>query len=115
MARVFRDSMGKSIEGKEMRTKHKHCELIHAYADGAEIQIKSGQLWLDIDCPHFYDTEEYRIKPRTAKKEGWINIYKGTRGAKSDTTIYDTKAEARHKPFLAVIATVKVEWEEEVE
>ena len=48
--------------------KHKHCELIKAWADGAEIQYKDQRGdW--IDFPSWYepvwnsDTLEYRIKP----------------------------------------------------
>lgn len=48
--------------------KHKHADLIHAWADGAEIQYKNNEgVW--IDFPGWYEpvwnsTElEYRIKP----------------------------------------------------
>ena len=99
-----------------MNKPHKHCELIKAWADGAEIQKFCDDGWYDdSDTPEWYEDVEYRIKPRTVKREGWVNIYKGTRGIKAGTNIYDTEAEARHKAFLAVISTVKVEWTEEVE
>lgn len=43
--------------------KHKHADLIHAWADGAEIQAKSDDVWLDCVYPTWYSTSEYRIKP----------------------------------------------------
>lgn len=97
-----------------MNKPHKHCELIHAYADGAEIQIKSGQLWLDIPNPHFYDIEEYRIKPRTVKREGWAVIYKYNDGtpylkAKIFASEYDAERSCR-----SATAIIKMEWTEEV-
>ena len=47
--------------------KHKHAELIKAWADGAEIQISvsKGELWEDAQ-PNFLvwnDEYQYRIKP----------------------------------------------------
>ena len=45
---------------------HKHAELIKAWADGAEIQFKSGGIWHDYsegDSPIWYPDNEYRIKP----------------------------------------------------
>jgi len=47
--------------------KHKHAELIKAWADGAIIQYK-GSLneWIDFDPPSYADwheSMEYRIKP----------------------------------------------------
>jgi hypothetical protein len=62
--------------------KHKHAELIKAWADGAEIQIRlfksNGEVteWEDCD-PCWGDDAEYRIKPE--KKQPvvrwlWANI-----------------------------------------
>lgn len=43
---------------------HKHADLIHAWADGAEIQWKDCDKW--IDCyPKWLNGHEYRIKPKT--------------------------------------------------
>ena len=42
---------------------HKHAELIKAWADGAEIQVKNDDgVWRDAD-PFWCDYKEYRIKP----------------------------------------------------
>jgi hypothetical protein len=45
-----------------MTEPHVHCELIKAWADGAEIQIKDEDDW--IDCVPFWHPQRlYRIKP----------------------------------------------------
>ena len=47
-----------------MNKKHKHAELIKAWADGAEIEYKVGTTWHSIDgFPAWYEHSEYRIKP----------------------------------------------------
>lgn len=44
--------------------KHKHADLIHAWADGAEIQLKRiDGTWYDLECPRWHDNNDYRIKP----------------------------------------------------
>jgi hypothetical protein len=44
--------------------KHKHAELIHAWADGAEIQYRHwGSAWKDSTSPSWDKNWEYRIKP----------------------------------------------------
>ena len=96
-------------------TPHKHCELIKAWADGAEIQRRkyASNEWVDTD-PDWRVGTEYRIKPRTVKREGWINLYKVNYGVKPGIDVFDTEADARHMALSATIATVKVEWTEEV-
>jgi len=44
--------------------KRKHSEVIHAYADGQQVQLlcTNGE-WKDVDNPGFLDDLEYRIKP----------------------------------------------------
>jgi hypothetical protein len=48
-----------------MKTPHKHAELIHAWADGAEIEYFSNAdcKWCCITVPNWADNVEYRIKP----------------------------------------------------
>jgi len=46
--------------------KHKHAKLIHAWADGAEIQVKytcGPDHWEDKDQPLWLPEAQYRIKP----------------------------------------------------
>lgn len=42
--------------------KHKHADLIIAWANGAEIQVKNDGNWTDIE-PSWLKNKEYRIKP----------------------------------------------------
>ena len=94
---------------------HKHCELIHAYAEGAEIQrLYSDGSWHDIEHPQFLPGNTYRIKPRTVKREGWVNIGKFHEGyftMSSGEVFGSEKAALRYA--AGSITTVKVEWEEE--
>ena len=45
--------------------KHKHAELIKAWADGAEIEVltPSTSEWNDVSEPLWIADQEYRIKP----------------------------------------------------
>jgi GH35 family endo-1,4-beta-xylanase len=48
--------------------KHKHAELIKAWAEGAEIQVKAHKLvWEDRENPLWDTDSEYRIKPEEEK------------------------------------------------
>ena len=57
---------------------HKHAELIKAWADGAEIQVKGGghftddPIWMDIEHPSWRDGIDYRIKPKTIKYRNFL-------------------------------------------
>lgn len=58
---------------------HKHVELIKAWADGAEIQLKSSGIWCDYsrgDNPTWLPDHEYRIKPEV--KPDMVEYYKAT-------------------------------------
>jgi hypothetical protein len=48
-----------------MKTPHVHAAVIHAFADGAEIEfrLKTSNKWRLIDDPSFFESYEYRIKP----------------------------------------------------
>ena len=43
--------------------KHKHAELIHAWADGAEIEFKAGRGWCPELYPAWIEGFQYRVKP----------------------------------------------------
>jgi hypothetical protein len=43
--------------------KHKHYDLIIAWANGAEIQTSCSGVWASVERPHWRDEYEYRIKP----------------------------------------------------
>jgi hypothetical protein len=50
-----------------MKKPHVHAELIKAWADGAEIQVRTSRSknpeWLDVETPRWEQQMEYRIKP----------------------------------------------------
>jgi hypothetical protein len=45
--------------------KHKHADLIHAWADGAKVEFfdKFNNVWWDSEFPDWYEDQLYRIKP----------------------------------------------------
>lgn len=49
------------------------------------------------------------IRNRKTKREGWVNVY---RACNSLGLIYNTEQEAKERASSAVIATIKIEWEE---
>ena len=59
--------------------KHKHADLIHAWADGAEIQFTDHVTiqWTDTTHPAWGSVVDYRIKPDPPKEpiRAWANVY----------------------------------------
>lgn len=86
--------------------KHKHADLIHAWADGAEIQELYDGRWVDTD-PSWYASVEYRIKPEEKKPVvRWLWALKGVDCYVISTAFYsDTESEQlfRDNP-------IKLEW-----
>ena len=56
-----------------MKTPHVHAEVIKAWADGAIIQYKKGDGWLDVigNNPTWNVFEIYRIKPEPKPDVVW--------------------------------------------
>jgi len=52
--------------------KHKHAELIHAWAEGARIQTLDSDTWVDVPRPSWGDGITYRIKPEP--KPDWEKL-----------------------------------------
>ncbi len=79
--------------------KHKHAELIKAWADGAEIEYReyptSGP-WHTRDNPHWIDHVEYRIKP-TPKPDKvisrWVYADGSTAGCSQSNVRYTFDGE----------------------
>ena len=48
-----------------MNKPHKHADMIKAWADGAEIEVRSdsNDYWEVIKAPNWFNCLEYRIKP----------------------------------------------------
>lgn len=55
-------------------TRHKHADLIHAWAEGEKIEAlyKSDGTWVDVPVPCWSPDLTYRIKPE--EPEWWENI-----------------------------------------
>ena len=51
------------MDGITMK-QHKHAEIIKAWADGAEIQVRGKGEWFDALNPTFSNPFEYRVKPK---------------------------------------------------
>lgn len=54
--------------------RHKHADLIHAWAEGTEIQFLNSQdKWVDVQgYPAWIEDGQYRIKPKLVKKWKWV-------------------------------------------
>ena len=66
--------------------KHTHCDVIKAWADGAQIQFRGRgiQEWTDVKnwSPRWGDDCEYRVKPNT--RSTWVRPYMYTGKRASD-------------------------------
>lgn len=56
--------------------KHKHADLIHAWADGAGIEYWDCRHaeWVFVPTPSFHSDVQYRIKPQT--KPDVVRLYR---------------------------------------
>ena len=88
--------------------KHKHADLIHAWADGAEIQWFDREVnqWKDIQSPNWASLQaDYRIKPEEKKPVvRWLWAY-SCAGQWTTTSNLYTEVEARQQGV-----TIKLEW-----
>ena len=75
--------------------KHKHADLIHAWADGAEIQYRHwGSDWKDSRSPTWDVNWEYRIKPEEKKPVVRYLWAKQVCGDWQISPVYRSKEEA---------------------
>lgn len=97
-----------------MGTKHKHYDVIVAWAAGEEVQWRPNPEteWIDLSCenPSFFNNYEYRIKPQRVKKEGWVNVYPNE---EVSCCVYPSKESADHYAGIKRKACIRIEWEEE--
>jgi hypothetical protein len=58
-----------------MNKPHKHAELIKAWADGAEIEVRSDDkdTWELIQAPNWFNCLEYRIKPQPVITKAYMH------------------------------------------
>lgn len=87
---------------------HKHCELIKAWADGAEIEARVHGKWVDADLPLWDNDTEYRIKPEPVVL--YVNEYDAPR---KYGDFYESKSEAesyvKDSRFVRTIKLVEAE------
>lgn len=95
--------------------RHKHADVIIAWANGEEIQVYEDDGWYDVSNPGWFIGKDYRIKPKIVKREGWVNIYK------REFKEFDRKADLIHPTKESAdelgdgrVACIRIEWEEEV-
>ena len=55
-------------------TQHKWHKEIKAWADGAEIENRFGNTWVECKTPHWGEQTEYRIKPQP-KEPQYLYVY----------------------------------------
>jgi hypothetical protein len=93
-----------------MGTRHKHADVIIAWANGEEIEVMftPSEGWVDTSKPKWHEQFEYRIKPKRVKKEGWVNVYPAYCGS-----VHRTENEANKSALGTRVACVRIEWEEE--
>lgn len=101
---------------------HVHQDLIDAWNNGAEIQVRDPDTitWQDVpeNNPFWIPTCKYRIKPK--KKSGWINLWKPSynrhpRCLTVDNTVCSTKDVALTLANIhpdEYITTIEIHWEE---
>lgn len=96
-----------------MGTKHKHYDVIVAWAAGEEIELLNDCMeWKAVPPdPLWVDHWEYRIKPKTVKKEKWLNIYKDFFMCHFDSKELADKSE--EFSTYKRVACIRIEWEEE--
>jgi len=96
----------------KMGTKHKHYDVIVAWMRGEDIEIRDGcNGWIPwvVSSPPYHEDQDYRIKPKRVKKEGWVNVY-----GDEIAIMYDSKERADRSPMNDRKACIHITWEEEV-
>lgn len=87
---------------------HKHAEVIKAWADGAQIQIRNygtGE-WTDWDSPTWSDGDDYRIKPpqefpkSTLTEDAIKRLLNVNRGMCGSVTMARIVADAAVKQYI---------------
>ena len=98
------------IEGGGMKP-HKHAELIHAWADGAEIQVKNiDGLWVNAETPYWNgEPGQYRIKPADkVVRWKWAYNVEGDNGVWREYSLFLSEEEV--KEYFNEIKHMKLEY-----
>lgn len=91
--------------------KHKHAEIIKAWADGAEIQCKQrDDSWCTLDKPLWSNACEYRIKPEEKNPVvRWLWAIETDANTWDQYTLFMTEEEARKK-MACKYRYVRLDW-----
>ena len=94
--------------------RHKHADVIHAWAEGEKIQYRldDDDVWHDVKNPGWSECNQYRVKPKTVKREGWVALFNNGRDFPSCCGIYETEELCREINGNTA-KVVRIEWEEE--
>jgi len=85
---------------------HKHAELIHAWADGAQIEAKCNGKWEYMKRPSWFEDHQYRIKPEEKQPVvRWQWAYKTRAGWQSTSGFYTD-----NEVVNTSMDRVKLEW-----
>ena len=81
--------------------RHKHADLIHAWAEGAEIQFLNAEdKWMDVQgYPSWLSGGQYRIKPKLVKKWKWV-LYDNIENKLAFTNLYFASPEEFYEAYI---------------
>ena len=97
-----------------MGTRHKHADVIIAWANGEEIEVMftPSEGWVDTSKPKWHEQFEYRIKPKRVKKEGWVNVYPD-KYENYEVRYHRTQYAADRHATPGRITCIRIEWQED--
>lgn len=76
--------------------KHKHYDVIVAWANGEQIQVNQVGEWCDIPTPAFNPYQEYRVKPKEVRLiPHWPAIIDLGPTARITQSVYSSIEEAK--------------------
>lgn len=102
------DSVDDFIEGGGMK-KHKHAELIKAWADGAEIEVYTQGGWENEPRPTWNTNLQYRLKPKgKVVRWKWAYNAEGDNGVWREYSLFLSEEEV--KEYFNEIKHMKLEY-----
>ena len=99
-----------------MTTRHKHADVIIAWAEGAEVEYRNlpGATWVSASTPGWYENYEYRVKPPAKKYR--VALFKDCTNVGAYTSTADSQEEAnclRERQGFVRWITDWIEYEED--
>lgn len=85
---------------------HKWHKEIKAWADGAEIEFKTEDGWLNTGDPEWIECIEYRIKPQP-KEPQYLYVYK--ENDHSELVLKETEIVDWYKDYTCYLGKIKLE------